>query len=223
MSLSKILRAIAIFVLPCAQFAPAEAANLPAPVQVQEISKIESAQGPEFWIRVVVLSTAAGILTSTFGVSSDQYDPNLVNNFAVETTTVESVLKVDVLDNPDPVKLGELLTYTIVVNSPVITVTNLRTESRVPLGLAYLGLGGATPGHTSCGGSPVVCGLPELAPGEVFTVVIRTSVSDWYQKSEISFTTTVTADQQMTPLSESEVTMIFVPPTFQVYLPLIQR
>lgn len=84
-------------------------------------------------ITVTVIPTLATVISSTATVGSEQPDPNTANNSATASTRVNppsSDLVVGLFDSPDPVLIGEPLTYAVAVtnNGPSIasgvTVTN---------------------------------------------------------------------------------------------------
>jgi len=84
-------------------------------------------------ISVTVIPTLAANISSTATVGSEQPDPNTANNSVTTITRVNppaSDLAVGLFDAPDPVLLGEPLTYTVSVtnNGPSIasgvTITN---------------------------------------------------------------------------------------------------
>lgn len=83
-------------------------------------------------LTLFVTPTAIGTLSTTVSVTGDDTDTNLANNSASEDTTVEAApvvstdLAVILGDNPDPVVVGENMTYTArVTNNSAITASEV--------------------------------------------------------------------------------------------------
>lgn len=119
--------------------------------------------------------TAAGVLSNTATVSSDNVDP-VSNNSATQNTTVEdcSDLGVSISDSPDPMVAGDPgnLGYTIrVTNYGLSNATNVVVTDWAP---AVTSLVSLPPECTST--NPVTCSLPTLAAGSHTDFVIVVSV-----------------------------------------------
>ncbi len=89
--------------------------------------------GANATVTIVVQPTGAALsLTNTVAVSATEFDPTPANNSDTEATTVNPAadLAVTKSDNPDPVNVGDNLTYTITVtnngpnNATGVTVTD---------------------------------------------------------------------------------------------------
>jgi uncharacterized repeat protein (TIGR01451 family) len=107
-------------------------------------------------------------------VESDEDDPNPVNDQDVEDTTVEVRADVVVVktDDPDPVFVGELLTYTLTAtNYGPATATNVRLTDTLPLSVTF----DSAPGCTHANGV-VVCNLGAIDPGNSVPVDIFVTV-----------------------------------------------
>ena len=91
-------------------------------------------------ISVTVIPTLTAVISSTATVSSEQPDPNTANNTASATTQVNppaSDLAVGLFDSPDPVLLGENLTYTIAVtNNGPSTASGVTVSNTLPVSVA---------------------------------------------------------------------------------------
>lgn len=71
---------------------------------------------------IVVMPTAVGVITNTAEVTGNEPDPNPANNTATAITTVDPApatadLSVTKADSPDPVFVGDTLTYRLIVSN----------------------------------------------------------------------------------------------------------
>jgi uncharacterized repeat protein (TIGR01451 family) len=124
----------------------------------------------------VPASTAAGTQTNTVTVSSTTEDPNNANNTASDSNTVKTSadLSVTMSDSPDPVVVGEMLTYTLnVTNAGPSNAINVNVSDTLPSGVIY---NSATGSGWSCGesGRTVTCTRPTLsvAPAPAITITV---------------------------------------------------
>jgi uncharacterized repeat protein (TIGR01451 family) len=104
-----------------------------------------------------VASTASGTITNTATVSGNQIDPNTSNNTSSVTTIVNAPihaqsytdLKIVKTATPNPVSVGGVLTYTLVVtNNSLVTATDVKVVDMLPAGFSYSSASGdisATP------------------------------------------------------------------------------
>jgi uncharacterized repeat protein (TIGR01451 family) len=114
-------------------------------------------------------------LNNSAGVASAVLDTNLSNNVAAASTTVTAVsdLAVTKTASPNPVQVGNPLTFTIfVTNAGPSVATNVRVTDTLPAGLTFGGVSG--PGWTSCGrsGVTVTCTVASLAVGAAPNIII---------------------------------------------------
>jgi uncharacterized repeat protein (TIGR01451 family) len=130
--------------------------------------------GSQVEIDLVVQTLMSGTLTNQVMVGSAAFDPNLEDNIAVESTTVEpsADLAIAIRDNPDPLRTGDLLTYTLVITnhgpSPAVSVN---VTDVLP---AEVTLVDVLPGRGSCDfSSPLHCSLGQLTVGDEVSVEIR--------------------------------------------------
>jgi uncharacterized repeat protein (TIGR01451 family) len=124
---------------------------------------------------VVKLAPATvGTLTNTATVSAATSDPNTSNNSATATATVVPTADLSIAntDSPDPVHVGQNLTYTIkVANAGPSSATGVTVTDTLPKGA---GLASATASQGSCTQSKqsVTCGLGTIPNGAAATVTI---------------------------------------------------
>lgn len=124
--------------------------------------------GAKATITVTVIPTLTTVISSTATVSSEQPDPNTANNTAVATSQVNppaSDVTVGLLDSPDPVLLGEPLTYTVAVtNKGPSTATGVTVTNTLPVSVLVQS---ATPSQGSAiiSGNIVVMSFGTLTNG----------------------------------------------------------
>jgi uncharacterized repeat protein (TIGR01451 family) len=134
------------------------------------------APGSVATILVTVTPTQVGLLSTTATVTSQNNDFDLSNNSVTVTSHVNppfSDLAVGVLDAPDPVLVGQILTYTVSVTNrgpapaTFVTVTNV-----LPNTVAVLN---ATPsqGFVTISDNVVVCNFGSVANSAVATATIN--------------------------------------------------
>ncbi len=148
--------------------------------------------GATVTVVVEVDSGRTETLQNNATISSETYDPNLLNNGAVEETGVVSSadLMIGLESSPDPVVAGELLTYTIqVANAGPSDATGVVITDTLPAGTSLISL------SAGCiDGTPISCVLGELSAnaGTIVTVVVRV---DLEVSGTISSTATIIGDQ----------------------------
>jgi uncharacterized repeat protein (TIGR01451 family) len=127
--------------------------------------------------------TPGTVITNTATASAETPDPDEGGPSDTTTTTVAAPppvadLSVTKVDDPDPVMLGDNLTYTITVtNSGTIDATNVELLDSLPPETTFESL--SAPGGWSCvtpamgANGDVLCSIASLAPGSaVFTLTV---------------------------------------------------
>ena len=133
---------------------------------------------------------SAASLVNSAGVSADQQDPDTADNLSSVTTPVVTAadLRVTKSDLPDPVIVGDLLLYQIVVtNSGPSTARSVRITDTLDSNVAYVG---GTPGCSASSGT-VTCALGDIPAGESRSVLIEVRVNP-------SLATTTTLNNSVT-------------------------
>ena len=154
---------------------------------------------------VVVIPTATGVITNTASVSGDELDPDSTNNTATSQTTVVggADLSISKADDPDPVLVGDVLTYTLAVtNDGPSTSTAVALTDALPSSVALVSVT-STAGTCTESGGGVTCSLGSLAVGETVTstvVVIPTATG------VITNTASVSGDELDPDPSDNTVT-----------------
>jgi uncharacterized repeat protein (TIGR01451 family) len=133
------------------------------------------APGAEAVYEIVVDTTADGTITNVVAVSSDREDPDPVNNtFSLDTavTALIADLSIQKTDAPDPVGVGDDLTYTLQVNNAgPDTATDVVVDDTLPGSVTFVS---ASTGCTHMAGT-VTCSTASLpsADGATFEIVVR--------------------------------------------------
>ncbi len=127
-----------------------------------------------FTLTVRLGAAAAPTLRNTAFVSGGG-DASSGNNAATDSArvTVRVDLGLTVTDAPDPVRVGDTLTYTLQVKSQGAgsgTATGVRVVDYVPAGTTVLG---ASASRGTCGVGPVACNLGSLAAGDSARIAVR--------------------------------------------------
>ena len=175
------------------------------------------ANGGSATVTIVVTPVAGCALNNTASVASDLPDPNLDNNSATQSTTVNSAtdLALTKTDSPDPVIAENNLTYSINVsnNGPDDSTGVVVTDTLA----AEVTFVSATPSQGSCSESSgtVTCNLGDLANGTTasITIVVTTTAAGVIANSAI--VTGNEIDPNNTNDSASTSTSVVVPGTLQ--------
>ena len=153
------------------------------------------ASGASATITIVVTPSAAATITNSAGVTSDVADPTPANNTASKDVTVvtpQSDLSVTVVASPNPVTVGDNLTFTVkVTNSGPQAASGVVLTDSLPVGASIVSIA-TTQGTYAVNGGVITAALGSLANGATATLTIVVSVSG---PGTVSSTATVTGDQ----------------------------
>lgn len=123
-------------------------------------------------------------------------------------TKVEGIpaILLEVVDNPDPIRVGDSVTYTITVtNQGSATDNNIRVVCEIPGEQTFVSANGSTSGSAS-GRRVTFAPLPSLAAKAqaVWRVTVSANAA-----GNIRFKTTMTSDQFQRPIEETEATYLY--------------
>lgn len=126
-------------------------------------------------IVVTIVPTTLGSISSTVTASSPEPDPTTPNlATAVTSVTASADLGIAMLDTPDPVGVGQTVTYTVVVTNggpdPALGVT---VSDTLPSGLTLLGVSSSQGSCTAA----IACALGTI-PGAAAAVITVTARAD---------------------------------------------
>jgi uncharacterized repeat protein (TIGR01451 family) len=129
--------------------------------------------GASATITIIVTPTVVGTITNTATVSSDEADLNTADNTDTEDTTVQGTdISVTKTDSPDPVFVGNNLTYIVTVNNNgPADATGVTVTDTLPAGVTFVS---AVPSQGSCNqvAGMVTCNLGTILNGANATITI---------------------------------------------------
>ena len=133
------------------------------------------ASGGSATVTIEVRPQSSGSLTNQATIGSTVTDPSPANNVASAETTVDPAagLSLSKDDSPDPVLVGQLLTYTLTAhNSGPLSATGVQLADTLPAGVIF---DSATSSQGTCGHSSgtVSCSLGTLAAAQNVTIEIK--------------------------------------------------
>jgi uncharacterized repeat protein (TIGR01451 family) len=163
------------------------------------------ANGATATVEIRVTPQSEGTITDTASVEGDQTDLDTTDNTVSEDTTVSPIpvgqadLSVTKTDSPDPVAVGQELTYTLTVtnNGPGDATGVMLTDS-LPANVTFQS---ASSGCVHATGT-VTCSLGDLANGATATVEIRVT-----PQSEGTITDTASVEGDQTDLDTTDNTV----------------
>ena len=154
-------------------------------------------------------------LSNTASVSSSTADPDMTNNADGETTVVNAApaaaadLSVTKSSAPDPVRVGQELTYTITVSNggPSPAAGAVLTDV-LPASVTF----GSAASQGSCSGTTTVtCSLGTVASGASATIVVKVTPTTDVDLSNTATATSSTADPSLLNNSATESTVVSLP------------
>jgi bacillolysin len=130
-------------------------------------------------VTIVVTPATIATITNNASVSGNETDPNSSNNTAIIDTTVtkatSSDLAVSIEDSPDPVGIGDNLTYTIdVTNNGPDAAKGVTLTDTLPTEVSFVSVIPSSPTCSESSGT-VICELGSLNNGDTSTVTIVTT------------------------------------------------
>lgn len=135
-----------------------------------------------------------GVLQNNADVSSATFDPDLANNLASTSTTVNVVSSLSVVKSatPNSVIAGSALSYQLIVsNAGPSTATSIVLTDPLPSGETFLSTGGVGICGFAANTGTVTCTLPNLDPGTSEIVYIYTNVNSSTFPGSLTNTATV--------------------------------
>jgi uncharacterized repeat protein (TIGR01451 family) len=130
-------------------------------------------------IDVTVRPKAAGRAPNQPTVTADQPDPDQANNTAPRTNTIvltSADLGITKSANPDPVRVGETLTYTLTVtNAGASAATGVSVADDLPDSVTFLSVA-ASQGNCGREGDRVLCDIDTIQPNAqpvTITITVR--------------------------------------------------
>jgi len=144
-------------------------------------------------VTIVVMPTMAGVISNSVNVAGNEADPVRDNNRTTETTTVNPAdLSVTKTGSPNPVTVGQNLTYTVIAtNNGPSPATGATLTDTLPTGVTFVSVS-STQGSCAQAGGTVSCDLGNLAVSANATVTIVVTPT---MAGMISNTVTVTANE----------------------------
>jgi uncharacterized repeat protein (TIGR01451 family) len=171
-----------------------------------------------------------GVITNTAGITATVIDTNTLNNTAWVTTTVTPSADLSIIktDAPDPVWLGGIITYTIVVsnNGPSIATNVTLTES-IPVSTTFQSM--PSPGGWNCTTPPVggvgniICTNSSLAVGTPATFIIAVKVDAGTPSGAVIANSATVSSDTADPTTPNTATAATTVSLYKLYLPMVMR
>jgi uncharacterized repeat protein (TIGR01451 family) len=130
-------------------------------------------------VSIVIAPTSHGVLTNTASISAAQTDPVASNNASSVATTVlpSADLAGLVADSPDPISVGNTITYTITAtNSGPSTATGVTVTNKLPSATTFVSAS-TSQGTWSVTGDTVTCHFGSIAADATATLTIQATVT----------------------------------------------
>ena len=166
-----------------------------------EVAYATLASGASDTITVVVgvpagAATAAAV-TNTVTVSGEGVETSTANNSDSVDVAIDrqAALQITKTDTPDPIPVGDTLTYEIVVtNNGPSTAENLVIADTLPAGLTFSSVN-TTAGTASEASGVITVNVPTLAVSSSVTVTVVSTVDSTFSGSTLSNTATAVSDE----------------------------
>ncbi|HEY3129262.1 MAG TPA: hypothetical protein VGL91_07375 [Acidobacteriota bacterium] len=151
------------------------------------------ASGASATVTIVVTPSSTGTISNTAVVKGNENDPSPNNNSATARSTVNppADLSISKSDSPDPVTVGNNLTYTIVVSNGPAAATGVVVTDTLPASVTFVSAG-ATQGSCSQAAGTVTCNIGSMAVSATATITIVVAPT---AAGSISNTATVKANE----------------------------
>ena len=162
-------------------------------------------------VYIAVRATQPGTLSNTATAGSSTHDPNTADNSATELTAVQAPpadLRVTKTDSPDPVKVGDRLTYQIRVrNNGPQAAQSVQLTDTLPGGVTYQSAR-TSEGSCSRSGNVVTCNVGRIRSGETVTVSIVVKPTQRGALSNTATASSSTYDPNTANNTDSEPTTV---------------
>lgn len=177
------------------------------------------ASGASATVTIEVTPQQEGNITNTASVAGDQSDPVPTNNTASEGTQVgagaaEQVdLSLDKADAPDPVEVGETLTYTLTIdNAGPDTATGVTVTDTLPASVQFESV---TTADGSCTRNDriVSCDLDPIASGGTASITIEVTPQQEGQITNVAVVSSDESDTDPSDNGDTEETQVGAGPT----------
>jgi uncharacterized repeat protein (TIGR01451 family) len=161
-------------------------------------------------LAITVRPTAVGVITNVASARTATFDPELGDNTARVDVTVEPTARLTVAlsDHPDPVVVGETLSYTaLVANAGPDPAAAVVLAAELPSGLTFVS---AEPGQGRCthANRTVTCELGTVAPAvTVPTAIKAVPTADGVMTSTAAVTST-TFDSELADNASTAATTV---------------
>ncbi|MBN1658874.1 MAG: DUF11 domain-containing protein [Anaerolineae bacterium] len=173
---------------------------------------IAAGQASTFTVQVQVAPDASGVFTNTATVTTTSLDPDPSNNQDQEPTTAgDPVADLSVVktDNPDPVGIGDLLTYTLTVhNAGPSNAAEVVVTDTLPAEVTFVSADPAPVGT-----DPLEWELGPMSAGEtaVITVVVQVGPAAYQSLSNVAWVAGAATDPNAGNNEDTEPTAVLTP------------
>jgi uncharacterized repeat protein (TIGR01451 family) len=175
-------------------------------------------------VTIVVQTTIEGVLSNTASVVGSPLDPDPTNNSSTETTIVGPAadLAIAMVGTPNPVTVGEHLTYTITItNDGPSAATGVVVTDTLPADAIFVSA--AASQGTCTGTSTIVCNLGILAPDSNATIVIVVMPTDIGMLGNTAVVGSDLPDPETGNNNASETTMVVAVSDYKIYIPVVLK